>query len=71
MHRLKLYESESTPNTTKKPVMSEVRVCVCVGGGYVPEPNETGPNRGGGGRRGETGERASWWTWSKGTKRKW
>ncbi|KAG2430163.1 hypothetical protein HXX76_010262 [Chlamydomonas incerta] len=25
MHRLKLYESESTPNTTKKPVMSEVR----------------------------------------------
>ncbi|PNW82563.1 hypothetical protein CHLRE_06g284050v5 [Chlamydomonas reinhardtii] len=24
MHRLKLYESESTPNTTKKPVMSEV-----------------------------------------------
>ncbi len=27
MHRLKLYESDSTPNTTKKPVMSEVGGC--------------------------------------------
>ncbi len=35
MHRLKLYESENTPSTTKKPVMSEVSGCGCDDPGVV------------------------------------